>query len=124
MKNLIYSVLLVAVVAVALNDGGRLFAGHSSLRDSTNDLSSWALNNAATLTREKAVEQLVARATELHMRVYQYGQDKSGIQIWTETSVGGLWVAGTYKAVLGGMPFRQALGQPIVIRDYASVQFR
>jgi len=124
MKKVIYLLLIVAVLAVLANDGGRLFVGKSALRANTGTLESWAVNNAGNMTRDQAAQELVNQSTALKLRVYQYGQDKSGIQLWTETDVTGLWVLGTYKATLDGVPFRKAIGSPIVIKDYAAAQFR
>lgn len=124
MKKVIYLLLVVAVLAVLANDGGRLFVGKSTLRANTGTLASWAMNNAGSMTRDQTAQELVNQATALELRVYQYGQDNDGIQLWTETDVTGLWVLGTYKATLDGVPFRKAIGSPIVIKDYAAAQYR
>jgi len=124
MKKVIYLLLTVAVLAVLANDGGRLFVGKSTLRANTGTLASWAMNNAGSLTKEQTAQELANRATVLELRVYQYEQDNERIQLWTETDVTGLWVLGTYKATLDGVPFRKAIGSPIVIRDFAAAQYR
>jgi len=124
MKKVIYLLLFVAVLAVLANDGGRLFVGKSTLRANTGTLASWAMNNGGSLTRDQTAQELANRSTALKLHVYQYGQDNDGIQLWTEADVTGLWVLGTYKATLDGVPFRKALGSSIVIRDYAAAQYR
>lgn len=124
MKKVIYLLLALAVLAVLANDGGRLFVAKSTLRANTGTLASWAMNNAGSMTRDQTAQELVNRAPALKLRVYQYGQDNDGIQLWTEADVTGLWVLGTYKATLDGVPFRKAFGSPIVIKDYAAVQYR
>ena len=124
MKKTILIVLVVAVLVVLANDGGRLFVGHNALRANTGTLASWAMNNAGDLTRDQVATQLVERASQLNTRVSQYGQDENGIKIWTESDVTGLWVLGTYMATLDGVPLRKALGRPIVISDYAATQYR
>ncbi len=124
MKKVIYLLLTVAVLAVLANDGGRLFVGKSTLRSNTGTLASWATNNAGGMTKEQTAQELANRAAALALRVYQYEQDNDGIQLWTEADVTGLWVLGTYKATLDGVPFRKALGSPIVIKDYAAAQYR
>jgi hypothetical protein len=124
MKKLLLILLFVGVFAVAVNDGGRLFVGKSTLRANTSTLASWAQNNAGGLKRDVVATQLVDRAKVLNVRVDQYGQDQNGIQIWTESDVTGLWVLGTYKGTLDGVPFRKAFGSPIVIKDYAAAQYR
>ena len=124
MKRFILLAVFVAVLAIALNDGGRLFVARSTLRSNTGSLASWASNNASGLARDQAATQLVERASSLGVDVYQYGQDTNGVQIWTQMRVSGLWVLGTYKATLDGVPFRKALGSPMTIRDYASAEYR
>jgi len=124
MKKVIYLLLVVAVLAILANDGGRLFVGKSTLRANTGTLASWAMNNAGSMTKDQTAQELAARSTALKLRVYQYEQDNDGIQLWTEADVTGLWVLGTYKATLDGVPFRKAVGSPIVIKDYAAAQYR
>jgi len=124
MKKVFYIVLFVAVLAVLANDGGRLFVGKSTLRANTGTLASWAMNNAGGMTRDQTAQELVNQSTALKLRVYQYGQDNNGIQLWTESDVTGLWVLGTYKATLDGVPFRKALGSSIVIKEHAAAQYR
>lgn len=124
MKKVIYLVFVVTVLAVLANDGGRLFVGKSTLRANTGTLASWAMSNVGGMTRDQAAQELANRSTTLNMRLYQYGQDRDGIQLWTEMDVTGLWVLGTYLATLDGVPFRKALGSPMVIKDYAATQYR
>jgi len=124
MKKLVLALLLLAVLAILANDGGRVFVARSKLRANTGTLASWAENNAGALTREQAATQLVERANQIGVRITQYGQDLDGIKIWTESEVTGLWVVGTYKATLDGVPLRQALGRSIVIKDYVETQYR
>ena len=124
MKKAIYIVLALAVLAVLANDGGRLFVGKNTLRANTGTLASWATNNAGSMTRDQTAQELANQSTSLKLRVYQYGQDNDGIQLWTESDVTGLWVWGTYTATLKGVPFRKAVGSSVVIKDYATAQYR
>jgi len=123
-KRLIYIVVIVAAFAVAFNDGGRIFVAKSTLRTDTSSLAAWASNNAVGLTRNAAAAILVERAKGYGIEVYQYGQDRQGVQVWTRKTVDGLWVVGTYKATLGGVPFRQAWGSTTVVEDYVASDFR
>jgi len=50
--------------------------------------------------------------------VYQYGQDNDGIQIWTQSTVGKTFVAGTLMNLMDGKSFSEAREAPFVIRDY------
>jgi len=124
MKKLVVALLFIAVLAILANDGGRVFVAKSKLKADTGTLASWAENNAGSMTREQAATQLVERANQIGVRITQYGQDADGVKIWTERDVTGLWVLGTYKATLDGVPLRQALGRSIVIKDYVETQYR
>lgn len=124
MKKLIYIALFVAVLAVAFNDGGRIFVAKSTLRTDTSSLAAWASNNAVGLTRNAAAAILAERAKGYGVDLYQYGQDKQGVQVWTRKTVGGLWVVGTYAATLRGVPFRKAWGSTTVVEDYVASDFR
>ena len=124
MKNLIYTVLIVAALAVAFNDGGRIFVAKNTLRNDTSSLAVWASNNVGGLSRTDAAAILAERAKAYGTELYQYGQDQQGVQVWTRKTVDGLWVVGTYKAVLRGVPFRQAWGLTTVVEDYVASDFR
>lgn len=124
MKKLIFLLLVVAVLAVLANDGGRLFVAKSTLKADTSTLASWAMNNAGGMSRNEAAAQLVERARVLNFRIAQYGQTQDGVEIWTESDVTGLWVLGTYTALLDGVPLQQARGRSIVIKEYAATQYR
>ena len=124
MKKYVYLVIAVVVLAVAFNDGGRVFVAKSTLRSDTGTLASWVSNNAAELTRDQVAAQLVEAAAVQDIELEQYGQDPNGIQIWTKTTVDGLWIWGTYKATLEGVPFRTALGTPLTIHHYTSAEYR
>lgn len=124
MKNLIYIVVIVAALAVAFNDGGRIFVAKSTLRNDTSSLAAWASNNVGGLPRDQAAAILAERAKAYGAELYQYGQDKQGVQVWTRKTVDGLWVVGTYRAVLRGVPVRQAWGSTTVVEDYVTSDFR
>ncbi len=123
MKRVIGVLILIGILAVVLNDGGRWFNAKSSLRTSTNELASWAANYARNLPRDQAAAELVNQANVKLIRVSQYGQDQNGIQIWTEADVHGTWVLGPLLALNRGLPFDQATGAAFVIRDHAVAQY-
>lgn len=124
MKKIIFLIVFVGLLAVILNDGGRLYVAKNRLRADTSTLTSWASNNAAGMNRSQVASQLVERAAADNVTVYQYGQDQNGMQIWTQTRVDGLWIVGTYKASLDGAPIRSSLGSPMIVRDYGAAQYR
>lgn len=123
MKRILWILFLVAVLAVVFNDGGRWFNGRQNLADATSQLGAWASTNLSAQTRNEAANAIAQRAAQGGITVYQYGQDPSGVQIWTETDVNGTWVIGPYLALVKGTPFQQALHSPLVIHDYVQAQF-
>lgn len=123
MRRVLWIVFLVAIVVVVLNDGGHWFNARSNLSQQTSQLGAWASTTVANQSRDQAAASLVEKAQESGIRVYQYGQDANGVEIWTETDVKGTWVLGPYVAVLKGVPFKKAIGSPLVIRDYVQAQF-
>jgi hypothetical protein len=124
MKRILGIVVLVAILALILNDGGRWFNAKSQLRTATSELSGWASTSARVVGRDKAAQELVNQATIRGVRVSQYGQDDNGIQIWTEQDVRGTWLLGPYIALSKGVPANQAMGHAFVVHDYAQAQYR
>lgn len=119
MKRLVYIVLFIAVAAVLLNDGGRLFTARSTLNAGTDTLSTWASGSSKGLIGNQVAGELAKRGTALGIDVYQYALVENGVQIWTQIQVEGLWVWGTYKSMLVGVPFREAMGAPVTLRQYS-----
>lgn len=122
-RRVIWILLLLAIVALVLNDGGRWFNTRSSLSEATSELGAWASSNLSAQTRDQAANAIAEKASQAGITVYQYGQDPNGVQIWTQTDVRGTWVLGPYAALVRGVPFKQALHSPFVVRDYVQAQF-
>lgn len=115
---------MIVVVATILNDAGRWFNAQAQLNESTAELASAASATGRTTDRDTAAHALEAIAVSHGFTISQYGQDPNGLQIWTEADVHGTWVAGTYRALLNGVPLGQAVGAPLVVKDYQQAQFR
>jgi len=122
-RRVLWIVILVAIVAVVLNDGGRWFNTRSNLSQATSELGAWASSNLSSVTRDQAADAIAKKAGEAGITVYQYGQDPNGVQIWTQTDVTGTWVLGPYAALVRGVPFKQARHAPFVVKDYVQAQF-
>ena len=123
MKRLFYIVLFIAVAAVLLNDGGRLFTARSALNSGTDTLTTWASGSAKGLNGNQVAGQLDERGIALGIDVYQYALVENGVQIWTQVRVEGLWVWGTYKSMLVGVPFREAMGAPVTLSQYSFADY-
>jgi len=117
-RRIILIVLAIVVAAVVANDVWRYATAARMLTSVTYDLSRSASELSGDFDRAQVGSRLVAQATPSGVRVYQYDQDERLVRVWTETDVAGTWVAGPVYNMMLGMPFADALGEPLVIRDY------
>jgi len=117
-KRIITIVLVVAVLGVVISDAYAYSMAQRSLRGATYDLAMWAAKSAPDMTRDQAAAELAVMGPERGVVVYQYGQDNDGIQIWTQSTVGKTFVAGTLMNLMDGKSFSEAREAPFVIRDY------
>jgi len=117
-KRIITIVLVVAVLGVVISDAYAYSMAQRSLRAATYDLAMWAAKSAPDMTRDQAAAELAVMGPERGVVVYQYGQDNDGIQIWTQSTVGKTFVAGTLMNLMDGKSFSEAREAPFVIRDY------
>lgn len=124
MKKLIGLALLILVLVVAFNDFGRWFNTRSALREETTRLVEWSESNGANMSRSQAAQELVNQASAQGVTVYQYAQDASGMQVWTQAEIKGTWVIGTVRALTAGKTFKEARTTPFVITDYGTATFR
>jgi hypothetical protein len=120
MRTLLIITLVVALIAVFVNDGGRYSNTKYDLGTVTEDVADLVANSAGGKTRDQAAAIAAAMALKNGFKVYQYDQDKQGIRVWTEGIVSGTWVLGPFMAWRAGKP----LGTPLVVRDYAASGYR
>jgi len=120
MKKLIIIALVVVVGAVFVNDVGRFTRSRYNLDNATNQIVDEIAFTAASLPRDKAAGQVAALAQEKGIRVYQYDQNGTGVQVWTELPIEGTWVLGRFVAWRSGKP----QGTAYVLRDYGTSVYR
>jgi hypothetical protein len=120
MRTLLIITLVVAVIAVFVNDAGRYGNTRYDLSKVTEDVADAVASSVGGKTRDQAAAMAAAMALKSGFTVYQYDQDKQGIRVWTEATVPGTWVLGPFMAWRAGKP----LGTPLVIRDYAASVYR
>lgn len=120
MKKLIIIALVIAVGAVFVNDVGRFTRARYNLTESTNFVVDEAASFAGSLTREKAAMRAATLAQKDGVRVYQYDQNATGVQVWTEIDVDGTLVLGRYMAWRNGKP----LDAKYLLRDYGASVFQ
>jgi len=111
-------VLVVAVVALIANDVWRYTQATQRLRDTTYTISRWAAENAPSSSRDDVAAEIVQMARPSGVTVTMYGQSETGVQVWTQTEVPGVIVAGTLVNLLQGMSFSEARNSPLTIKDY------
>lgn len=117
-------ILILAIIAVGGYDAWRYTETQERLRKTTYELARWAAENASTLSREQAAQQLVTMATAKEVVVYQYGQTENGAQVWTQAEVKDTIVAGIIANMVAGKPFAEARKAPFIIRDYREAGFQ
>ena len=120
MKRTLWIVLLVALVAIAVNDGGRYAQALTDLHSSTAQVLDSASLGAAHESQTRLAQQIGDLAATQQIRVVQFASGPQGVTIWTEEDVKGTWVLGPYLAMARGVPFRQALATPLVIKYQAT----
>ena len=120
MRVLLIIALVIGVIAVVANDGGRYSNAKYDLGTVTERVADDVANAARGNTREQSAALAAKLAQPDGVRVYQFGQDDQGIQVWTETTVPGTWVLGPFLAWRSGKP----LDTPLVVRDYAAAVYR
>lgn len=119
MKKLIVIALIVALGAVFVNDVGRFARARFNLDESTNRVVDETASFAGSLSRDKAAMQAATLAQQHGIRVYQYDQNGTGVELWTEIDVPGTWVLSRYAAWRDAKP----AGTAYVLRDYGASVF-
>jgi hypothetical protein len=120
MRRIVKIVVVVALVALFANDGGRLGRAVAHLRTSTSDVLNATTESASGATQQQVVNELSAQASARHIRITQRTVTVGMIHIWTEEDVPGTWVIGPVIALQHGAAFAQAWTVPIVIHYDAS----
>jgi len=119
-KKLIVIALVLAVGAAFVNDVGRFTRSRYNLDNATHQIVDEIAARAGRLPRDQAAGQVAALAQEKGIRVYQYDQNGTGVQVWTELPIEGTWVLGRFVAWRSGKP----QGTAYVLRDYGTSVYR
>lgn len=124
MKRFVLSVIVLALLAVVVNDGGRYLRSYSDLNLETKNLASWATINARDLAAQEAFNALAQRAEPKGVAIVRYDSDGHRFQFSTQTNVSGTWVVGTVMAMRQGVPLREARNTPIAIYRNVEATFQ
>jgi hypothetical protein len=115
MNRIVKILIVAAIVALLLNDGGRWSHAILDLHSSTSQVLDQVSLTARRSTSAQLADQLAKAATNQQIRVTQYAVTSTGVHIWTEEDVAGTWVVGPYMAMTRGVPFAKAWNSPFVI---------
>jgi hypothetical protein len=124
MKRYLKIALVLAVLALILNDGGRWGQAAIDLRTSTGTVLDQAALSARRATQPQLADQLAQQSAIQGIRVTQFATTPSGVHIWTEEDVMGTWVVGPYLAMSAGVPFSRAFKTPFTVRYDAEEAMR
>jgi len=119
-KKLIVIALVVALAAVFINDVGKFTRSRYNLDNATKQVVDEIASHAGSLPRDQAAQQAATLAQQNGIRVYQYDQNGTGVQVWTELPVEGTWVLGRLAAWRSGKPLDTAY----VLRNYGTSVYR
>jgi hypothetical protein len=120
-KRLLIIALVVALIAIPINDLVRYLTAFYNLDNVTRAASQVASDKAKASGGDKTGPgtAAVAYCAANGVRLYGYDQDQSRAMVWTETSVPGTIAWGPLVAALAGKPFREWFKTAPVIRSKA-----
>ena len=112
MQRMLKILIVVAILALILNDGGRWGQAVVDLHNSTGQVLDQASLAVKHTSQPQLATLLAQQAAIQGIRVSQYAVTPTGVRIWTEESVGGTWVVGPYIALTHGVPLARAFSTP------------
>ena len=115
MPRILKIVIVAAVLALILNDGGRWGQAVVDLRTSTGQVLDQAALSAKHTSQPQLADLLAQQGAAQGIRVTQYALTPTGVRVWTEESVTGTWVVGPYVALTHGVTFSKAFGTPFTV---------
>jgi hypothetical protein len=116
MIRLLKIVIVLVIVAVLVNDGGRYAQSVIDLRSSTGQVLDQAVTHTRGVSQAEFANTLAALAATQRIRVTQFGTSPTAVHIWTEEDVYGTWLIGPYLAIARGIPFDRAFATPVVVK--------
>lgn len=122
MRRAVALIALIIVFGVGAHDLSLVGSGVRHLRATTDDLTRWALANAARMPRNQAAATLYRQAQERGVTLYAYDQTAGGVRLYTSMEISGTIVAGPVSNLLLGATLSEALRSPLVVRDHRDAQ--
>ena len=119
-KRILTIVLVVAVVAIPINDFGRYLSAYYSLDNVSRDAASAAASRARQLDNHDATAAVAVQYAQAHgVTVKFYDQSLERITLTTTIAVPGTWVWGPLVAASKGAPYQQWWNIPLTIESKA-----
>jgi hypothetical protein len=123
-KRTLLILLVVAVVAVVINDGGRYARATIDLHNSTSQILDSAVLGASHMSQQQLAQQIGNLAATQQIHVVQFASGPDGVTLWTEEDVPGTWVLGPYLAMTRGVSYKQAWATPFAVKYQATQALR
>ena len=124
MRRLLTIALVIALMAIVVNDASHYFLAYVDLRNSTDELADSVASVAGSVQADRLGQKIADLAAGLKIRVTRYAMTPGQITLWTQENATGTWLLGPYLALRQGVPLEQALHTPIVITYVATAGLR
>jgi hypothetical protein len=121
LKRVLIIILVVAAIAIPINDVTRFLGAFYSLDNVTREASQVAAEQARRSGGDRtgpgtaAVQYAAAKG----VKVYGYDQNQGKVTVWAEAPVKDTFAWGPLMAALAGKPFGRWWSTPVMIRSKA-----
>jgi hypothetical protein len=120
LKRILTIALVVAIVAIPINDIGRYLSSYYNLDNISRDVAFQAASQARRVTGRDALAAYAAQyALERGVTVKYFDMTIDKIDVTTTMAVPGTWVWGPVVAASKGLPWSQWWNTPLVIEAKA-----
>jgi hypothetical protein len=120
LKRILTIVLVVAIVAIPINDLGRYLTAYHNVDTVTRDAAGQAASQARHLGNRDATAAVAVRYAQARgVTIKYYDQTVDRIILTTTIAVPGTWVWGPVVAASQRVPFSQWWSTPLVIETKA-----
>jgi len=119
-RRTLWILLVVAIVATIVNDGGRYVQAQIDVHNSTQQVLDSAALAAAHMSQAQLAQQIGNLAATQGITVVQFASGPDGVTLWTSEDVRGTWVLGPYLAITHGVPYKRAWATPFAVKYQAT----
>lgn len=123
LRRLLFIITFIGLLGIAANDVSRIATAYKELRGVTYDVTRWAAENAATMSRDQAAARILADAQAQGVTLYAYDQTDKAVRVYTSAEVRGTIIAGPIYNMVEGATLEEAYDRPLTIRDHRDAGF-